>query len=77
MNEEDFQLSNEERHSPVWARLREHLEQRLQSLRQRNDTDLTLEQTAKLRGRIADTQYVLSLGVANRDLPEPLTGHDE
>lgn len=48
---------------PTWARLKAHLQDRLTSLRQRNDNaTLSYDETQKLRGRIAECKYLLALG---------------
>jgi hypothetical protein len=76
MNEPDFKLTKDEVHTGLWKRLSEHLEDKLNEHRCSNDNELSPESTAKLRGRIASIQYVLSLGVEN-DLPEPSADHEE
>ena len=55
-------LTIEERRSPLWRKLAEHYESRLESLRNQNDGDRTDVDTAKLRGRIAEVKLVLALG---------------
>lgn len=54
-------LSNEERQSALWLKLRAHLEDRLEALRFQNDGDRTPEETAKIRGRIAEVKNMLAL----------------
>lgn len=53
--------------SDAWLRFREAAETRLAALRKQNDMDLTMEETQRLRGRIAELCYWLGLGQA----PEP------
>ena len=55
-------LTIEERRSPLWRKLAEHYESRLESLRNQNDGDRADVDTAKLRGRIAEVKLLLSLG---------------
>lgn len=55
-------LTIEERRSPLWRKLAEHYESRLESLRNQNDGDRTDVDTAKLRGRISEVKLMLSLG---------------
>lgn len=55
-------LTIEERRSPLWRKLAEHYESRLESLRNQNDGDRVDVETAKLRGRIAEVKLLLSLG---------------
>ena len=47
--------------SPTWARLRKHMEARLQSLRVKNDNDLDPIATAKLRGEVRALKNLLAL----------------
>ena len=54
-------IDNHERQSAVWLRLKEFYEARLTLLRSSNDGNLTPEQTAKFRGRIAEVKAFLSL----------------
>lgn len=67
-------LTTEERHSPVWARLREMLEARLAAHRVANDADLSPEKTADLRGRIAELKVLLAL---DKDGPQDVEPHIE
>ena len=55
-------LDINDRQSPVWAKIRKQLEERLQDHRIKNDGQLSKSDTAKLRGRIAEAQYIISLG---------------
>lgn len=57
----DGRLDYAEKHSPVWAELKKHLVERLAELRASNDEDRPADQTARLRGRIAEIKYILSL----------------
>lgn len=54
-------LNDVERQSAVFQKLTKHYEERLASLRRKNDNDLTPEQTAKLRGRIFECDAFLRL----------------
>lgn len=47
--------------SPLWAKLKEHFENELTVLRERNDGDLDEIKTAKLRGRCAQIKEFLLL----------------
>ena len=60
-------LSKEEKRSTLWAKLSEHLNERLDSLRVQNDADKSDIETARLRGRIAEVKMFLSL---EKDLPD-------
>lgn len=61
MSEPVFALSAEDLRSNLWKRLEAHLKVRLDALRISNDGDLTVEKTAKLRGRIAEVKTLLLL----------------
>lgn len=65
-----MKLTKEERLSAVWLKISAHYEARLQALRQKNDGNLTAEETAKVRGRIAEAKAILALG-AEENLPAP------
>ena len=54
-------LTQAERDHPIWQDIKKRLELRLQSCRESNDTDLTPEKTARMRGRIEELKYLLSL----------------
>ena len=55
-------LSRADRESPTWLKLKAHLETKLQSLREKNDHPQDAEQTARLRGRIAEVKECVALG---------------
>lgn len=57
-----FALAGHERTHPLWARLAQHMEDRLANLRAMNDAHLPPERTADIRGRIAMLKELLSLG---------------
>jgi len=54
-----------DRQSEAWKKVTQHLEDRLQQLRESNDTDVGERETAKIRGRIAEVRSLLS----ENDLP--------
>ena len=60
-------LSERERIDPLWLRLRERLQARLDLYRRQNDNDLTPEQTAMLRGRIRELKYLIAAGESPDD----------
>lgn len=60
----------EELHSSLWVKLTEHYEARLQLLRQKNDNVLSAEETARLRGRIAEVRAILALPQDKTVTPE-------
>lgn len=66
----EFQLSDYDKSTLLWARLKVHLEERLTEARRRNDAPLTEQETAMLRGEIKSLRRLLALG---EDRP-PLTG---
>ena len=66
MNEK-FALSSQDRTSPTWAQLKEHLERELQIQRGKNDAfSLGPDVTASIRGRIAQIKDLLAL---DKDVP--------
>lgn len=66
-------LTSHDRQSPVWTKLRKHMEAKLQALRIKNDTDLDPVATAKVRGEIRNLKNLLALG----DTPDPVTVADD
>lgn len=61
-------LTPADRASDCWRHIKKHCEERLQALRTKNDNSLTPEQTAKVRGSIAEMKHLLSLAT---EKPEP------
>lgn len=59
---EVFELTKQERESSVWKKLEAHYKGRLELRRTQNDGDKSAEETAKLRGRIAEIKELLGLG---------------
>lgn len=59
-----MKLEETEIHSELWMKLKEHMEQRLASLRLQNDVSKPSDQTEKLRGRIAELKILLALDQA-------------
>lgn len=57
-----FVLTIEERRSVLWRKLEEHCANRLEIVRKDNDADRSETDTARLRGRIAELKYLISLG---------------
>lgn len=57
-----FALSEDEKHSPLWTRLKAHLTEELDTARIRNDQPLPEAETATLRGRIRLFKEIISLG---------------
>ena len=74
-NDEAFKLTNDERHSAVWKKIKDHISARIAENRRKNDCDLSQEDTAKVRGRIAELLYLESLGI--EDEPEKFADSDE
>lgn len=68
----DFTLSDYEKSSPLWTRLKGHFEDRLSVARVRNDAPLTDVDTAALRGEIRCLKQLIRL-----DASRPMTGTDE
>lgn len=59
--EAPFALSAGDLNSSLWTRLRDHMEQRLQDLRGRNDGPLDQTETARVRGQIQAYKDILAL----------------
>jgi hypothetical protein len=66
-------LSDHDRHSALWKKLSEHLADQIRVLRAKNDGDLDLVETARLRGRISALKEIIALG----DPPSPVMVADE
>lgn len=58
----DFELLPADLTSATWLSLKQHLQDRLATLRAQNDTEQTPEKTARLRGQIAEVKRLLALG---------------
>ena len=56
-----FKLTTSEIGSPLWMKLKAHIEERVAGHRRANDGNLNTEDTAKVRGRIAEGKYILGL----------------
>jgi hypothetical protein len=61
-----MRLSTDDARSSLWLKLKEHFEERLVAHRQKNDNNLNEIETARLRGRIAETLVLLAM-----DQPDP------
>lgn len=59
-------LTKADYHNPTWLKIKEHLNERLNSARAKNDASLDSEATARLRGRISELKYLIDL-----DQPSP------
>jgi hypothetical protein len=57
-------ISEQERESVLWKRIRSHYDKRLSTMRSKNDGPLGNEETLVLRGRIHEIKTLLSLGDA-------------
>lgn len=58
----DFTLTQSDKHSPLWARLKKHLDAELAIAREQNDSPLDADKTAALRGRIRLAKELIALG---------------
>jgi hypothetical protein len=75
LDTEALVLTTHELASPVWVKLKKHMEARLQSLRLRNESDLDPIATAKVRGESRGLKNLLALErprqvVADEELTE-------
>ena len=64
-----FRVTDAERSSPLWLALRRHYEERLAALRVQNDTRKSPEETAWLRGQIAEVRSLLALDAPPPEVP--------
>lgn len=62
ITDNDFALTDGERHHPLWVRISAHLQTRLLQLRGKNDGALSEMETAALRGQIACLKSLMALG---------------
>ena len=60
-------LTERDKLEPLWLRLRERLQARLDLFRRQNDNDMTPEQTNMLRGRIAEIKNLIAAGESPDD----------
>ena len=58
---DDFRLSESDKASGLWLRLRSHLEDRLGTARLRNDATLDPSATAAIRGEIKTLKVLIRL----------------
>lgn len=61
-----FEIPQAFHNSPLWIALKDHLTERLALLRGKNDAPLSVEETARLRGQIAEIKYILGLESKSR-----------
>jgi len=65
-----FALESHDLNNPLWIKLRDHYQRRLEELRARNDGDLSDKDTDKMRGRIAECKAFLNLGSPQQIIEE-------
>ena len=58
---EGIKITQVEQQSSTWKKIENHLEERLQDLREQNDNDLTEIETQKIRGSIVEIKRILEL----------------
>lgn len=61
-------ITPQERDTALWRKVRKHIEERIVSLRARNDKDRSERETAVLRGAIGELKSILSI---DQDIPLP------
>lgn len=64
-------LKQSDINSQTWKRIKDHVEQRIEMLRRKNDSNLDEIETAKIRGQIAELKFIAEL-----DKPAPQLGED-
>jgi hypothetical protein len=55
-----MELTNPDRQSETWRKIKQYLTERRQTLREKNDGNLDPIQTAQLRGQISECTKLLS-----------------
>ncbi len=58
----EFTLSEDDRHTVLWLRLKVHLTEQLDAARSKNDRPQSEPDTASLRGEIRALKRILALG---------------
>jgi len=61
-----MKLTDQERISPAWAKIKVHLEERIAKHRASNDKTIGSDETMKLRGQIAELKYLLTIEADER-----------
>jgi hypothetical protein len=56
-----MKLTDAEQVSPLWLKIKEHIEDRIEKHRASNDKTQSADATEKLRGRIAELKYLQTL----------------
>lgn len=56
-----LQLTEGEKMTPIWLRIEEHLKNRLDTLRLKNDRQQSEQETAALRGQISEVKSLLNI----------------
>lgn len=56
-----FSLTESEKHSDLWMKIKAHYEQKLQETRVRNDKPLDAERKMVIVGQLMEMKYLLSL----------------
>ena len=65
-----MKLTEFDKQSATWTKLKAHIESEIDILRQRNDADSDPIATAKLRGRIFELKRMLSLATSDERVVE-------
>lgn len=55
-----MKLTEQEKQSPLWVKIKSYLEERIQGHRTANDGVLSELETARLRGRIAELKVIIA-----------------
>jgi hypothetical protein len=66
-----FYLTTEEKEARAWRKVAAHMAERLEHARAMNDGDRPEQETAKLRGRIAELKYLIGLSTKLPAVDEP------
>lgn len=58
----ELSLTDHDRRSATWIKIKAVLEARIDLYRRQNDNELTPERTAALRGKLAELKHLLAAG---------------
>lgn len=64
-----MKLTNTERSSSSWLKIKDEINERIGLLRVKNDGDLSEVETARLRGRIAALKDLVAWGEPDQPIP--------
>lgn len=63
-------LTDEDRRSATWQKIKAYMDKRVELLRAKNDKNLDERKTALLRGSIAELKHLMNLGTERPMVPD-------